>query len=274
MRSFISFQPGERRGCTGCHESREHTSHHAVTPFPMALAREPSVPKPPPWGTRPISFLRDVQPVLDKHCAGCHGGLKPAAGIDLCGGLTANNNRAYDTILQHKLVSRSNVGDDSRITQPLAFGSHRSRIVEVLRDGPCSKRAKLSEEDWLRLVTWIDANAPYHDGFINKRPETPPYDLPADGQLAAKLAAIHQKRCAGCHQPGEVTRLDWIDLHQPEKSRFLAAPLAKDAGGTGKCGRVVYKDAGDPDYQTVHSLVRKAVETARARPRRDVRALK
>jgi len=46
MRSFISFQPGETRGCVGCHESK------SVAPPPkaglMATAREPSIPTPPP----------------------------------------------------------------------------------------------------------------------------------------------------------------------------------------------------------------------------------
>jgi mono/diheme cytochrome c family protein len=270
MRSFISFQPGEMRGCTGCHESREQTSHHAIAPFPAALAREPSVPVPPPWGTRAISFLRDVQPVFDKHCAGCHAGLKPAAGLDFSGGLTERHNRAYDTILANRLIARSNVGDDARITQPLAFGSHRSRLVEVLRDGACSKRAKLSSEDWLRLVTWIDANGPYHGGFINKRQEPTPYDLPNDNALAGRLVAVHQKRCIACHQPADVTRLDWIDLGEPEKSRFLAAPLAKDSGGTGRCGQAVYKDRRDADYQAALAAVNVAVKAARARPRRDL----
>ena len=86
MRSFISFQPGERRGCVGCHETREEVAFAPA--FGLAMAREPSVPLPPPWGDRAISFLRDVQPVFDKHCVGCHSGLKPAAQLDFSGGLT------------------------------------------------------------------------------------------------------------------------------------------------------------------------------------------
>ena len=210
MRSFISFQPGESRGCVGCHETREEAA--AVPAVPMALAKEPLSPIPPPWVARAISFLRDVQPVFDKHCVACHGGLKPAAGLDFSGGLSLRQNRAYDTILADHLIAQSNVGDDARITQPLEFGSHKSKLVEVLRNGRCAKRAKLTDEDWYRLVTWIDANGPYHDGFINKRLPQPPYDLAADTALAGKLAGLHAKRCAGCHQPGEITRLDWIDL--------------------------------------------------------------
>ncbi|NQU22892.1 MAG: hypothetical protein HQ567_16570 [Candidatus Nealsonbacteria bacterium] len=270
MRSFISFQPGEVRGCVGCHETRAVAPPMTHGPFPLALRQEPRIPTPPPWGDRAISFLRDVQPVFDRHCTGCHAGLKPAGGLDFSGGLTAKHNRAYDTILARGLISRSNVGDDAKVTQPLAFGSHKSKLVDVLRDGACSKRVKLSRDDWLRLVTWIDLNGPYHDGFINKRPKVPPYDMPADGELAGRIAAVHAKRCAACHKPTDVTRIDWIDLNRPERTRFLTAPLS---GESGKCKEAVYRGPDDPDYQIVLQLVQAAVKDARARPRRDLKAV-
>ena len=189
-----------RRGCVGCHESK------AVAPTPkpglLALLREPSIPAPPPWGVRPMSFLRDVQPVFDRHCVGCHSGLKPAAGLDFSGGLTTGirfktlyggelgldgHNTAYRTLITKGLVAYSHKSDPAAaLSQPLAFGSHRSKLIAALREGPCGKRVTLSSEDWLRLVTWVDANAPYHSHFINMRPEQPPYDLPADASCSAR----------------------------------------------------------------------------------------
>ncbi len=279
MRSFISFQPGESRGCVGCHETRAEAP--VDTQFPTALAGEPLTPTPPPWGTRPISFLRDVQPVFDEHCAGCHGGLKPAGGLDFSGGLTASplqgpgystpvsgygHNRAFETIIANKLVAWSDVNGDASITQPLAQGSHRSRLVEVLRTGPCADRVKLSGDDWMRLVTWIDANAPYHDRFVNKRPAEPAYSLPDDEELLGKIGAIHARRCAGCHSVEAVTRAEWIDLDQPEKTLFLAAPLSDT------CGKA-YSDQGDADYQAVRGLVTEGVQRSWSRPRRDLAAM-
>ena len=271
MRSFISFQPGEVRGCVGCHETRAEAG--AIPAVPMASAKEPLDPVPPPWGDVPISFLRDVQPVFDRHCVRCHSGAKPAGGLDFSGGLTARHNRAYDTILEHKLIARSNVGDDARITLPLEFGSHRSRLVEVLRSGPCSQRAKLSKEDWYRLVTWIDANGPYHDGFINKRLPQPPYDLANDAELSAQLVAIHTRRCAPCHAPIQVSRVDWIDLLRPEGSRFLTAPFGPRAQAQRPCSQAVYQSPQEPDYQAVLRLVQTAVRKAWQSPRRDLKAL-
>jgi len=272
MRSFISFQSGEQRSCTGCHHTWEKAP--PATPTPLAMRRDPVVPTPPPWGAdKPISFLRDVQPVFDRHCVACHVGLKPAGGLDFSGGLTPRHNRAYDTILAAKLISRSNVGDDAKVTPPLAFGSHKSHLIAVLRKAPHTERVKLPQDDWLRLVTWIDANGPYHDGFINKRQPEPPYDLAADRTLADQIAAVHAKRCGACHAPAQVSRLDWVALRQPAASLFLTAPLAREAGGAAKCKDAVYRDTSDPDYKAVRELVEAAARRAWALPRRDLRAL-
>jgi hypothetical protein len=125
----------------------------------------------------------------------------------------------------------------------------------------------------LRLVTWIDANAPYHGAFINKRPERPPYDLVADRETLDQITTIHARRCASCHEAGAVSRSDWIDLHAPERSRFLTAPLAPAAGGMARCREAVYADTSDPDYQAMRALVEEAVRKAWESPRRDVATL-
>ena len=304
MRSFISFQPGEVRGCTGCHETRAAApgklgnweigksgntrtqergnskqfpnspiSQFPNFPAPLALRRKPSVPVPPSWGgDRALSFLRDVQPVFDKHCVKCHSGLKPAGGLDFWGGLTAKYNRAFETILNAGLVARSNIGDDAKITKPLMFGSHKSEIIKSLGANH-HKSVKLSGDDWLRLVTWVDANAPYHGGFICKRTKTQPYDIASDRELLKKIADVHARRCASCHEVNAVTRSDWIDLRDPSRSLFLTAPLSKESGGTAKCRQPVYADRSDADYQTVRQLVAAAVRQAWERPRRDVAGL-
>lgn len=286
MRSFISFQPGEQRSCVGCHETRAEASPSSRTA--SALLREPVKLTPPPWGDRPISFLRDIQPIFDRHCVDCHGGLKPAGGLDFAGGLTTHQyccmpsegvpgygaNRCFDTLLAHQLVACSPALDgDAAISEPMAFGSHKSKIVAVLRDGACSKRATLSEAEWRRLVTWIDANAPYHDGFVNKRPKQMPYDLPRDAALQGEITAVHSRRCAGCHAPENVSHSGWIDIRQPEDSLFLTAPLAKTDGGTGACRTAVYENTDDEDYAHLLKLVTAAVARTWAEPRRDIATL-
>jgi hypothetical protein len=278
MRSFISFQPGEKRGCVGCHETRANAP--TDKPFPLAMLHEPVVPTPPPWGTRPISFLSEIQPIFDRHCVGCHSGMKPAAGLDFFGGLTSGgpitdygDNRAFDTIIKNRLVAWSPVQGDAAVTQPLQFGSHRSKLVHVLREGACSRRAKLSDDEWYRLVTWIDANAPYHDGFANKRPQQPAYDLAGDAALRRQLVDIHSPRCGSCHPVDHVVRLDWISVLDTQQSLMLTAPLAQSAGGTQKCGRAVYSSRDDAQYQAARQAIAAAVRKAMDQPRRDLKAL-
>lgn len=287
MRSFISFQPGEQRACAGCHETRG-IAPRAGSP-PLAASRPPPEPLLPPWGDRPVSFLRDIQPLLDRHCRECHAGLKPAGGLDLAGGLTDWSykhekewglvagygfNRAFESLRATGVIATAEPNlQDASITPSLAYGALRSRLLATLEAEPHAARVQLTPSERLALTMWIDANAPYHDRFVNKRTNTPPYDLPADRDLAKTLTDVHERRCAECHSVTAISRLDWIDLHEPERSRFLAAPLAREAGGSGRCAEPVYRDSADPDYAALRERVRAAVDQAWARPRRDLPAL-
>jgi hypothetical protein len=291
MRSFISFQSGESRSCVGCHETREVAPAQAPVSVMKAMEREPSTPEPPPWGTeRCLNYLTDIQPLLNKHCVSCHSGLKPAAKLDFSGGLTApapmktpyrtfnfdGLNRSYRTMIENNLITYSyKHAPASELTQTRQFGSSRSRLIDAVLGGPCASHIDLKpgSEDWYRLVTWIDANAPYHDRFVNSRPEHPAYDLPADKKIQAEIVKIHQKRCAECHKADEVSRMDWIDIHAAEKSRFLVAPLSSKAGGTERCGKAVYADQNDPDYSALRKAVEEAVSNAWKFPRRDLESL-
>jgi hypothetical protein len=68
-----------------------------------------------------------------------------------------------------------------------------------------------------------------------------------------------------------VTRLDWIDIHWPGRSKMLSAPLAGDAGGAQQCEPAVYRTRSDADYQVARALIERAVAEAWTRPRRDLR---
>ena len=72
MRSWTVLQPGENASCTGCHESKNDAP---PTPArrPQALARGPRPLRPILESVRGISFLKDVQPILNERCVNCHG---------------------------------------------------------------------------------------------------------------------------------------------------------------------------------------------------------
>jgi len=181
MRSMISFKGGEVRSCRGCHETRR-TAPPRSKPNALAMRRGPSRPDPPPWGGRvALGYEWLIQPILDEHCIRCHGGPKPEAGLDFRsargpGGFF----RSFRTMFspppvggkqRQPLVAVSNRFSNSSVTRPKQFGSHRSPLVgKLLEAQGAMKDVKLTPAQWLSLVTWIDANAPYHDTYINKRP--------------------------------------------------------------------------------------------------------
>jgi len=161
MRSSISFQPGERRSCTGCHET-DAVATEPPAGLALASTRPAVMPTPPPWGVdRPLGFEWLVQPILDEHCVDCHAGEKPDGGINLAPG------RAYRTILAGRLVALSDPTSDGAVTPVKAFGSHKSKLITTLLAG--HEDVKLPPEQWEALVSWVDANAPYQDRMHSKR---------------------------------------------------------------------------------------------------------
>ena len=173
MRTFVNLIPGETRSCIGCHESRKLTALPRDS-LPLALTEAPrhSVPQPGDTGPRTVHYPTDVQPIFDKHCVSCHGATAPAAKLDLSGELTILFNRSYESLIGRNLVNKIDVSPrDAFIpaVPPLTFGSHRSKMIERIRrkDSPCNVNVTL--EEFVRLVTWIDANAPYYGIYEGKR---------------------------------------------------------------------------------------------------------
>jgi hypothetical protein len=173
MRTFINLEPGETRSCIGCHE---HRTQAPASRRVAALARPPATLSAQPGEVAPraLYYPADVQPVLDRHCVRCHNGKDPKAPPDLSGELTSLFNRSYENLMQGKWVNTIqewNGGDYAMMHAEAApaytFGSHRSRLVELLKKGHYD--ANLSREDWVKLVTWIDCGAPYYGSYFGRR---------------------------------------------------------------------------------------------------------
>ena len=171
MRTFVNLMPGEGRSCIGCHEHRTSAPPLKGTQ-PMALRRPAEALRPQPGEAGPYTmhYARDIRPILDKHCIGCHGGEEPRGGLDLSGELTKLYDRSYESFIDKGLVSHLNDGYGAANVapeKPLTFGSHRSRLVERIRKPPC--KANLTREEFIRIVTWIDSNAPYYGTHRGKK---------------------------------------------------------------------------------------------------------
>ncbi len=172
MRTFVNLRPGETRGCLGCHEEKRVAP--ATTIMPTAMRRPPVLPVAQPGETVPraIHYVTDVQPILDKHCIRCHSGKEPKAKLDLTGEMTDQFTRSYENIIKRKLAG--NVVDEIgakhgniESADPLFYGSHTSKLAKQIQTG--HSNVKLTLEEWIRLVTWIDSNAQYYGTWEGRR---------------------------------------------------------------------------------------------------------
>lgn len=270
MRSFTSVAPGQRVGCVGCHEPKHTTP---VSRSAAALLRGPSPITPPAeGGVHAPDFFYDVQPVLDRHCAKCHGGPQPKGGVDLSADYTNLFNAAYGTLTGKKLVNyASDYTVDSLPTRPPKYyGSHASRVVEVLLSTHKKEgRVNMPPEDFQRLVTWIDCNCPYYGTYTFSRPGTiGGRELFARHKAA--LEDVYNRRCQACHAGGFEPLLCRIKLAEIEKTRTLLAPLAKAAGGLETCKKAVFADSKDPDYLKLTEVLEAVKAEAQANPRADM----
>ncbi len=180
MRSFTGVMPGERRGCVGCHEL--HSTTPAAGTGLSLLKGPPAELIPPPWGTESISYLKHVQPLLDRYCGKCHQGdgearkdydltLRPGRGVF---------QEPYLTLIGHAQYSRAanNPGNpgiagaikaenfdqrdpNSYVTlRPMKYLSYTSPLIRNYATAG-HHDVKLAAKDLRQLIAWVDANCPY-----------------------------------------------------------------------------------------------------------------
>jgi hypothetical protein len=198
MRSFTGVQPGESRGCLGCHES--HTQTQKITHIGKALSRAASDITPVPWEDISVSYERYVQPALDNYCAKCHQDPKSKGykrfNATLRPGFLGFK-EPYMTLLGSptwgsRYVERPNKTDggfgwadiimieahgtiDSVAyvtTPPMTKLSYKSRLVELMASGK-HYGVKVDQESLLRVIHWVDAMGPYYGTEELQRMEDP-----------------------------------------------------------------------------------------------------
>lgn len=246
MRSFVQASPGTVRSCIGCHE------HKASTPGTAANAIEKfSQPAkqlaPESWGLGKMDYPTMVQPILDRHCASCHGGEKDiAGGIDLTGGWTEHFNISYENLVNRResqLVAWWIAGIDCmngtahwscQIMPPRAHGSGAAPLAALLVEGHGGRIESLSRQERDLLMAWMDSNGLYHgtwnstaNGCAIKNWQSTRDALTAEMRTAGCL------KCHAADGKPLVFESDWFNLQRPELSRILRAPMPKESEGFG-----------------------------------------
>lgn len=182
MRSWATLMPAEKMSCVGCHETKQQ-SPPGRRFTNLALAAGPEKLKPFYGDTRGFSFIKEIQPILDKHCVSCHrpGGEAPDYLLtsdtesDPTNGDNGNPHRvwlkSYRTLTGWPLPSkRYHTGNEivnwigrlGAITlhPPYEAGAAKSKMISMMEDGH-GNRVKLTREELDKLSAWIDLNVPY-----------------------------------------------------------------------------------------------------------------
>jgi hypothetical protein len=218
MRSGTILQPGETQGCVGCHEDRRRTPSATTTSL-RALQRPPS--KLSGWYGPPrnFSYQAEVQPVLDRHCAGCHDFGQPAGEkLLLTGDRSVAFNVSYTDLWRGGFIQCVGGGPAS-VMPAKSWGSHASRLVQVLRDGhPEHQQLRLSPEPLDRIITWIDLNGPYYPYYESAYPDHPCGRSPIDAGQLKRLGELTGVTFVTGHNVGGRAQ---ITFERPEKSPCL-----------------------------------------------------
>jgi mono/diheme cytochrome c family protein len=268
MQSFTAVMPGEVTGCVGCHEQRTRT----VMPSQklMALQRKPSRIAPLEQVPEVFDFPRDIQPILDKHCVGCHGYKATEKGGPRAGGVILTGDRGpmyshsyYTLTYRRQFVDGRN--DPKSNLPPRAIGAVASPLMKKINGEHQEVKLSAHEVDMIRY--WIESGAAYPGtyaalgtGMIGGYYENNQVVTDWEWPTTQAGADVIQRRCMNCHKEDRVlprslsderdvsfwrpspddprlrmTRHLVFNLTRPEESLLLLAPLAEEAGGYGIC---------------------------------------
>ena len=173
MRSWITAMPGEVVSCVGCHESQ-----NASVPPTGARAAVSAPDEITPWYGPPrgFSFVREVQPVLDKYCVECHftGNMQypeiasfedtpPKPLLDTSNYINVKSRFSNSYYELRRFVRAQTKEGTMQVPYPREYHADTSRLVQLLLKGHYN--IELDAEAWDRIIVWIDLNAPFHGNW-------------------------------------------------------------------------------------------------------------
>jgi hypothetical protein len=262
MRSQLTVMPGEEVGCVGCHEHRTSVGYGSLDYGSLRATQHPPSQLSIPSSIRhtPVSYVKDIQPILDRHCVECHSAEKPEGRVILEGDRTPKWTVAYSHLYGERQIAAlgvPTVGNDP--VRPILAAA--SPLMDKLEGGHYDVRA--SDKELLTVRIWIAEDSKYgpfsassYAGRIHPMDPIPACDT-----------RVLADRCYGCHVDPAREQKNWdgtrfldrnglycglfawpepdritcdrssaqINLDHPEKSILLRAPLAEEAGGLGWC---------------------------------------
>jgi len=263
-RTLIHVMPGEVRACVGCHEevgTPPPPRCEALTSPPLELT--------PPVGPRyegGLSFMRTVQPVLDRYCIECHGLERTEGDIYLLGQYHGRRSKvngmpvsprfdatdSYSSLttlpgLIKMALRKGNAGPDSETvnSRPGDYFARASKLAPMLLAG--HEKIKLDGESMQRVIDWLDMNAIRYGDYGRTKPEWRRIDGAAEPAIRAMIKDLFGDRFAD----DPINAL--VNVGQIDESRILKAPLAKEAGGWGQVKG--WRSTEEESYQKLKALI-------------------
>ncbi len=259
MRSFTYLHAGETVSCVGCHAGSK------APPARIPVSADVTIHElRPPAGPRyagGLSFVRTVQPVLDRHCISCHGLEQTAGSLNLLGTIEDKSvdvknllaSTAYNSLVARKgLVAMALRNQETDSSRPKDYFSHAGRLATMLVEGD-EHHKPLDPESFQRVADWLDLNAQFFGDYSWNKDEWRRPDPKGESELRAHIRKTFGPALA--EQPYAAL----VNVGLPAESRILKAPLAKTAGGWGQLTRGAWPDTEHPDYKRTHQLVEKSI---------------
>jgi hypothetical protein len=249
-KSFFYLQPGEKRSCVGCHEPggvTPPTGDYARGMEPMGLK-----PSAGPQYKGGLSFMRTVQPVLDRYCISCHGLDEKKKAISLIHDGKMEWPQSYQELAKrgdHRLGQRHVMWFGRNISRPYQYYAYGNKVATMLLKNHST--VNMDWDSFMRVIEFLDLNAQcYGDLFPNKLEERQ-IDAKALAELRAYINEVFGEKLAA--QPERAL----INTVQVDESRILMAPLASAAGGWGQIKG--WPDKNDPGFLKMQQLVEKCI---------------
>lgn len=251
MRTWTTAMPGERVSCVGCHQA---TSDEPMPESIIALEHPPQELEPWNGAARGFDFTREVQPLLNQKCAGCHDSkvaaldLRPKELVpDYKGPILSHYDRlrlhknyrnpsdgerraeyspAYENLVDY--IRRVGAGDSVSVLNAGEYRANTSPLIQLLERG--HHGVELSAEEWKRLYMWIDLNGPQHGSWLEVYGQQPADGVYEKRHALRKHFGSKQKNLDETFPeapPAVVTPVDpavLMKLKQAKKQRQTSSP--------------------------------------------------
>lgn len=179
MRSWSTLQPGEFQSCVGCHEHK-NTVPLSAHPVSMAMGKGVQLIEPGDnQDLRNFSYIREVQPIWDKHCISCHDGMKQKMSLkgdmrvvdnqtkrkfsesylNLTHARKTGWNDSWQGLAEHPEVNWISSLSEPTLLPPYPAGAATSNLIKRMQKG--HGRTTVSPQEIAKVALWLDLLVPF-----------------------------------------------------------------------------------------------------------------